>query len=51
LFEKKLIEEALDRAGNDLSQAAHDLGLSRKGLFLKMSQLGIPRPGERFESV
>jgi DNA-binding NtrC family response regulator len=46
LFEKRLIEEALDRAGNSLALAAHELGMSRRGLHLKMSQLGIVRSAE-----
>jgi DNA-binding NtrC family response regulator len=45
-FERQLIEEALARAGYSLSRAARDLGLSRRGLHLKMSQLGIDRPAE-----
>jgi DNA-binding NtrC family response regulator len=43
LFEKRLIEEALERSGNSLSRAARELGLSRRGLHLKISQLGIVR--------
>ncbi len=44
LYEKRLIEEALRRAGNSLTGAATELGLSTRGLHLKMSQLGIARP-------
>ena len=44
LFEKKIIEEALERNGNSLARAASDLGLSRRGLHLKMAQLGISGP-------
>ncbi|HXG90756.1 MAG TPA: sigma 54-interacting transcriptional regulator [Blastocatellia bacterium] len=42
-LEKQLIEEALVRNRNNLSRTAVDLGLSRRGLRLKLAQLGIQR--------
>jgi DNA-binding NtrC family response regulator len=42
-LERQLIEEALTRNRNNLSRTAIDLGLSRRGLRLKMGQLGIQR--------
>jgi hydrogenase-4 transcriptional activator len=42
-LERQLIEEALIRNKNNLSRTAIDLGLSRRGLRLKMAQLGVLR--------
>jgi DNA-binding NtrC family response regulator len=42
-LERQLIEEALMRNKNNLSRTAIDLGLSRRGLRLKMAQLGVLR--------
>jgi len=42
-LERQLIDEALIRNKNNLSRTAIDLGLSRRGLRLKMAQLGIQR--------
>jgi DNA-binding NtrC family response regulator len=42
-LERKLIAEALGRNKNNLSRTAIDLGLSRRGLRLKLGQLGIER--------
>jgi hydrogenase-4 transcriptional activator len=42
-LERQLIEAALLRNKNNLSRTAIDLGLSRRGLRLKMGQLGIQR--------
>jgi len=42
-LERKLIEEALGRNKHNLSRTAIDLGLSRRGLRLKLGQLGIER--------
>jgi DNA-binding NtrC family response regulator len=41
--ERQLIEEALLRNRNNLSRTAVDLGLSRRGLRLKIAQLGIEK--------
>jgi DNA-binding NtrC family response regulator/tetratricopeptide (TPR) repeat protein/transposase len=43
VLERQLIEEALLRNRNNLSRTAIDLGLSRRGLRLKLGQLGIQR--------
>jgi len=41
VLERQLIEESLGRNRNNLSRTAIDLGLSRRGLRLKLIQLGI----------
>jgi transcriptional regulator with PAS, ATPase and Fis domain len=38
-LERRMIEEALGRSAGNVAQAAKDLGLSRKGLYLKMDRL------------
>jgi DNA-binding NtrC family response regulator len=43
ILERQLIEESLARNRNNLSRTALDLGLSRRGLRLKLAQLGIQR--------
>ena len=40
-LERELIEQALDRAGGNISQTARVLGLTRRGLYLKMERLGV----------
>jgi transcriptional regulator with PAS, ATPase and Fis domain len=40
-IEKKAIEEALQETQNNVTQAAIKLNISRKGLQLKMKELGI----------
>ena len=45
ILERQLIGESLDRNRNNLSRTAVDLGLSRRGLRLKLAQLGIEREG------
>jgi len=42
-LERRLIQESLDRNRNNLSRTAIELGLSRRGLRLKLGQLGILR--------
>ncbi|HWO01390.1 MAG TPA: sigma 54-interacting transcriptional regulator, partial [Blastocatellia bacterium] len=42
-LERRLIQESLDRNRNNLSRTAVELGLSRRGLRLKLGQLGILR--------
>ncbi len=39
--ERELIERALDETGSNVTRTAEKLGLSRKGLQLKMKELGI----------
>ena len=43
VLERQLIEESLLRNRNNLSRTAIDLGLSRRGLRLKLAQLGIQK--------
>lgn len=43
ILETKLITECLAKNGNNLSRTADELGLSRRGLRLKLGQLGIER--------
>lgn len=43
VLERQLISEALVRNRNNLSRTAIDLGLSRRGLRLKLAQLGIQK--------
>jgi transcriptional regulator with AAA-type ATPase domain len=40
-LEERLIQEALRRAGGNRSEAAKTLGISRNGLALKMTRLGL----------
>ena len=40
-LERRLIREALARAGGNRSEAARRLGVSRNGLALKMQRLGL----------
>ncbi|MCC6742479.1 MAG: sigma-54-dependent Fis family transcriptional regulator, partial [Acidobacteria bacterium] len=46
MFERNLIETALERSGFSLSRAARELGMSRRGLHVKMAQLGIARSAD-----
>ncbi len=43
-LERELIEKALDETSGNVTRAAEKLGLSRKGLQLKMKELGLKRP-------
>jgi hydrogenase-4 transcriptional activator len=38
-LERRMIQDALRRSSGNIAQAAKDLGLSRKGLYLKMDRL------------
>jgi DNA-binding NtrC family response regulator/tetratricopeptide (TPR) repeat protein len=40
-LERELIEKALERAGGNISETARSLGLTRRGLYLKMERLGV----------
>ncbi|KAF0207028.1 MAG: hypothetical protein FD167_5502, partial [bacterium] len=42
-LERKLIEEALLKTDYNISRTAKELGLSRRGLRLKMFQLGLEK--------
>jgi len=39
--ERDLIQTALDRAGGNISETARSLGLTRRGLYLKIRRLGL----------
>jgi DNA-binding NtrC family response regulator len=41
--ERELIEKALEETGGNVTRAAEKLGLSRKGLQLKLKELGLKR--------
>jgi DNA-binding NtrC family response regulator len=43
-LERELIEKALEETAGNVTRAAEKLGLSRKGLQLKMKELGLKRP-------
>ncbi|MCM2277303.1 MAG: sigma-54 dependent transcriptional regulator [Oligoflexia bacterium] len=45
-IERELIEKALEETGGNVTRAAEKLGLSRKGLQLKLKELGIRRAVE-----
>jgi DNA-binding NtrC family response regulator len=36
-----MIAAALDRSGGNISETARMLGLTRRGLYLKMQRLGV----------
>jgi hydrogenase-4 transcriptional activator len=40
-LEREMIEGALQRTSGNISQTARSLGLTRRGLYLKMDRLGI----------
>jgi hydrogenase-4 transcriptional activator len=40
-IEREMIQGALDRSGGNLSETARTLGLTRRGLYLKLRRLGI----------
>jgi DNA-binding NtrC family response regulator len=40
-LERKMIQDALRRSSGNIARAAKDLGLSRKGLYLKMDRLNF----------
>jgi DNA-binding NtrC family response regulator len=39
--ERDMIQAALDRAGGNISETARSLGLTRRGLYLKLRRLGL----------
>jgi len=45
-MERDLIQAALDRAGGNISETARSLGLTRRGLYLKIRRLGLDSPAE-----
>ena len=40
-LERELIEQALERSAGNISETARVLGLTRRGLYLKMERLGV----------
>jgi DNA-binding NtrC family response regulator len=40
-LEREMIETALERAAGNISETARTLGLTRRGLYLKMQRLGV----------
>jgi DNA-binding NtrC family response regulator/tetratricopeptide (TPR) repeat protein len=40
-LEREMIENALQRSGGNISETARVLGLTRRGLYLKMERLGV----------
>ncbi|MBU6375832.1 MAG: sigma-54 dependent transcriptional regulator [Bdellovibrionales bacterium] len=48
--ERRLIEEELQRNSGNVTRTAEALGLSRKGLQLKMKELGLRKSGDSEES-
>jgi DNA-binding NtrC family response regulator/tetratricopeptide (TPR) repeat protein len=45
-MERDLIQAALDRAAGNISETARSLGLTRRGLYLKIRRLGLDAPAE-----
>jgi DNA-binding NtrC family response regulator len=44
--ERDLIQTALDRSGGNISETARSLGLTRRGLYLKIRRLGLDSQSE-----
>jgi DNA-binding NtrC family response regulator len=44
--ERELIQAALNGSSGNISQAARVLGLTRRGLYLKLRRLGLDAPAE-----
>jgi DNA-binding NtrC family response regulator len=40
-LEREMIESALERSAGNISETARSLGLTRRGLYLKMERLGV----------
>jgi two-component system NtrC family response regulator len=40
-LEREMIESVLERTSGNISQTARALGLTRRGLYLKLDRLGI----------
>jgi DNA-binding NtrC family response regulator len=40
-LERRMIQDALRRSSGNIARAAKELGLSRKGLYLKMDRLNF----------
>jgi transcriptional regulator with GAF, ATPase, and Fis domain len=44
--EREMIQAALDRSGGNISETARSLGLTRRGLYLKLRRLGLESRSE-----
>ncbi len=44
--ERELIQSTLDRTGGNISETARVLGLTRRGLYLKLRRLGLASQSE-----
>ena len=44
--ERQLIQTTLDQTSGNISEAARSLGLTRRGLYLKLRRLGLESPSE-----
>jgi len=44
--ERELIQTSLDRTGGNIAETARDLGLTRRGLYLKLRRLGLDSQAE-----
>jgi DNA-binding NtrC family response regulator len=44
--ERDMIQAALDRSGGNISETARTLGLTRRGLYLKLRRLGFETRAE-----
>jgi DNA-binding NtrC family response regulator/tetratricopeptide (TPR) repeat protein len=47
-LEREMIEAALERSGGNISETARALGLTRRGLYLKMERLGVAGARQAF---
>jgi DNA-binding NtrC family response regulator/tetratricopeptide (TPR) repeat protein len=45
-LEREVVQAALDRARGNISEAARVLGVTRRGLYLKLRRLGLESPAE-----
>jgi DNA-binding NtrC family response regulator len=45
-IERDLIRNALTRSGGNISETARTLGLTRRGLYLKLRRLGVEHRSE-----
>jgi len=46
-LEKDLIRSALERSAGNISETARQLGLTRRGLYLKLKRLGLDAPASQ----
>ena len=48
--ERDMIQAALGRSGGNISETARTLGLTRRGLYLKLRRLGLAHAGQEFDT-